>query len=86
MVDQNRTPREFYAPDSLFIKFPSLFDFDYTYTCDVCIDSQLCSICAEIEATLQVDISYDVSYDIFTDKVNVANINIVTFVKLLPSI
>ena len=36
--------------------FPSLSDFDDVYSCDVCTDIKICSVCAEIEAALQVDI------------------------------
>lgn len=78
----NKEPWELVAPNSLFADFPSLYDFDGTYTCDVCIDAHLCSVCAEIEASLQVDISYDIS----TDKVDVVDINIVHVAKILPSI
>lgn len=39
MNDQNRILRELAAVDSLFADFPSLFDFDDTYTCDVCTDT-----------------------------------------------
>src|SRR4051812_37003829 len=38
--------------------FPSLSDFDDVYSCDVCTDTKICSICAEIEAALQVDVSH----------------------------
>ena len=74
------------APDSLFAGFPSLSDFDDTYTCDVCIDTHLCSVCAEIEDALQVDISSDISYEISTDKVDVAYVNVVYAAKISPSI
>src|SRR4051812_36869341 len=36
--------------------FPSLYDFDDVYSCDVCTDTKICSICAEIEVALQSDI------------------------------
>src|SRR3954471_7397549 len=36
--------------------FPSLSDFDDVYSCDVCTDTKICSVCAEIEVALQVDI------------------------------
>lgn len=86
MDDQNRTLRELVTLDSLFVDFPSLSDFDETYTCDVCTDTHLCSVCAEIEAALQVDISSDISYDISTDKVDVADVNVVSTSKILSSI
>lgn len=35
--------------------FPSLSNFDDTYYCDSCIDTNLCFVCAEIEVALQVD-------------------------------
>lgn len=82
MVDQIRTLREFASPDSLFADFPSLSDFDDTYTCDVCTDSHLCSVCTEIEATLQCDISYEIS----TDKFDVVDVNVALAAKILSSI
>lgn len=36
--------------------FPSLSGFDDVYSCDVCTETKICSVCAEIEAALQVDI------------------------------
>src|SRR3954470_10332197 len=36
--------------------FPSLSGFDDVYSCDVCTDTKICSICAEIEVALKVDI------------------------------
>src|SRR3954463_9261741 len=36
--------------------FPSLSDFEDVYSCDVCTDTKICSVCAEIEVALQVDI------------------------------
>lgn len=82
MTDKNRILRELVATDSLFADFSSLFDFDNTYTCDVCTSTHLCSVCNEIEVALQVDISYDIS----TDKVDVADINVVLAAIVLPSI
>ena len=38
--------------------FPSLSGFDDVYSCDVCTDTKICSVCAEIEAVLQVDVSH----------------------------
>src|SRR3954466_4683137 len=38
--------------------FPSLSGFDDVYSCDVCTDTKICSVCAEIEAALQVDVSH----------------------------
>lgn len=69
-----------------FADFPSLFDFDDTYTCDVCTDAHLCSICTEIEAVLQGDTSSDISYDISTNKVDVADVNVALAVKILSSV
>lgn len=82
MTDQNRILRELTSADSPFANFHSLFNFDDTYTYDVCNDTHLCSVCAEIEAVLQVDISYEIS----TDKVNVTYVNVVIAAKILPSI
>jgi cell division septum initiation protein DivIVA len=36
--------------------FPSLSGFDDVYSCDICTETKICSVCAEIEAALQVDI------------------------------
>src|SRR3954463_8520874 len=36
--------------------FPSLSGFDDVYSCDVCTDTKICSVCAEIEVALQNDI------------------------------
>src|SRR3954466_7266660 len=36
--------------------FPSLSGLDDVYSCDVCTDTKICSVCAEIEVALQVDI------------------------------
>src|SRR3954468_5297480 len=36
--------------------FPSLFGFDDVYSCDVCTDTKICSVCVEIEFALKVDI------------------------------
>ncbi|GAU51081.1 hypothetical protein TSUD_241500 [Trifolium subterraneum] len=33
--------------------FPSLSDFDDTYSCDSCTNTNFCSVCAEIESALQ---------------------------------
>lgn len=82
MIDQNRILREITIVDSLFTDFPSLSNFDDTYTCDVCTDTHLCSVCVEIEAALHVDISYEIS----TDKVDVADLNVVPPAKILSSI
>src|SRR3954471_14049105 len=38
--------------------FPSLSGFDDVYSCDVCTDTKICSVCAEIEVALQVDVSH----------------------------
>src|SRR3954464_13811693 len=38
--------------------FPSLPDFDDVYFCDVCTDTKICFVCAEIEVALQVDVSH----------------------------
>lgn len=43
--------------------FQSLSDFDDTYTCDACIDTHFCSVCAEIKVTLHVDITSNSSID-----------------------
>lgn len=43
--------------------FPSLSDFDDTYTCDACTNTLICYVCAKIEATLQVDITTGSSID-----------------------
>lgn len=43
--------------------FPSLFDFDDTYTYDTSIDTHICSVYAKIEAAFQVDIISDSSID-----------------------
>lgn len=77
MVEQ-RTLRGLAAHDSLFVVFPSLCDFDDTYNCDVYTDTHLCSVYTEIEVVLQVDIS--------TEKVIVADVNVVLVVKILSSI
>lgn len=82
MTDQNRILRELVAADSIFANFPSLSDFDDIYTCDVCTDTHLCSVCAEIEGALHVDISYEIS----TNKVDVTNGYVVPTVKILPSV
>lgn len=82
MDGQNRTLRELATLDAICDDFPSLSDFDETYTYDVCNDTHLCSVCAEIEAALQVDISSDIS----TEKVDVADVNVVPTSKILPSI
>lgn len=79
---EQRTLREFDSFDSLFVDFSSLSDFDDIYTCDVCIDTHLCSICTRIEAALQGDISYEIS----TDKVNIADVNVALAAKILSSI
>ena len=42
----------------LDIDFPSLSDFDDTYTCDTCTESEICSVYAEIAACLQGDFYY----------------------------
>lgn len=62
MAKAQRTLREFTTPDSIFVDFPSLSDFDDIYSCDTCTNTHLCSIFAEVEASLQVDIfpSYEV--------------------------
>lgn len=86
MTDQNRILRELAAADSLFADFPSMSDFDDTYTYDVCTDTHLCSIYAEIESALQVDISSEISYEISTQKVDVAYVDVVPAAKILPSI
>lgn len=39
-------------PDMFATDFPSLSGFDDTYTCEFCTDTQLCSVCAKIEAAL----------------------------------
>ena len=39
----------------LLSDFPSLSDFDDKYSCEDCTNTNLCSVCAEIEAALQVD-------------------------------
>lgn len=36
----------------LLSDFPSLSNFDYTYSCNSCTDTNLCSVCAEIEVSL----------------------------------
>lgn len=36
--------------------FQSLYDFDDTYSCDSCTDTNLCSVYAEIDTSLKVDI------------------------------
>lgn len=82
MVEFQQTLREFTTPNSLFAALPSLFDFDDTYTCDVCTGTHLCSIYAEIEVALQVDIFYE----IYIDKVDVAEVNVILAAKNLPLI
>ena len=61
-------------------------DFDDTYTCDVCTNTHLCSVYAKIEVVLQVDISSNISYEISTNKVDVADVNVVPTIKILSSI
>jgi len=39
------------------VDFPCLADYSDSYTCDTCTDSQMCSVCAEIEAYLHSDSS-----------------------------
>ncbi|GAU49542.1 hypothetical protein TSUD_136500 [Trifolium subterraneum] len=46
LVDE--TCSEFFSAD-----FPSLSDFDDTYSCNSCTNTNLCSVCAEIESALQ---------------------------------
>ncbi|GAU18578.1 hypothetical protein TSUD_325700 [Trifolium subterraneum] len=46
LVDE--TWPEFFSPD-----FPSFSDCDDTYSCDSCTNTNLCSVCAEIEPALQ---------------------------------
>lgn len=86
MVDQIRTLRGFASPNLLFVDFPSWVDFDDTYICDICTDSHLCLVCIEIEVSLQDDISSDFYYEIYTDKVDVADVNVAFAAKILTSI
>lgn len=55
MAKAQRTLREFTTPDSIFVDFPSLSDFDDTYICDTCIDTHLCYVCGEIKYSFQGD-------------------------------
>ncbi|GAU44244.1 hypothetical protein TSUD_139370 [Trifolium subterraneum] len=41
------------CPEFFYADFPSLSDFDDIYSCDSCTNTNLCSVCAEIESTLQ---------------------------------
>lgn len=68
MVEAQQTLREFVAPGLFFANFPSLSDFDDTYTCDICVDTHLCLVCTEIEDALKGDISYDISYEVLLTK------------------
>lgn len=53
--------------DLFLVDFPSLSDFDDTYTCGACTDAQDCSVYVEIEFALQVDITYGSSIDFSID-------------------
>ncbi|GAU47094.1 hypothetical protein TSUD_369270 [Trifolium subterraneum] len=46
LVDE--TCPEFFSAD-----FPSLSDFDDIYSCDLCTNTNICSVCAKIESALQ---------------------------------
>lgn len=73
-------------PIHFFDDFPSLYDFNDTCTYDVCTDTHLCSVYAEIEIVLQVNISFDISYEISTNKVDLTDVNVVLAVKILSYI
>ena len=52
--------------DFFSVDFPLLSSFDDVYSCDVCTDTKICFVCAEIKVALQVDIltAYEVTNEV----------------------